>query len=132
MVGADHAANSRAVWRGDDPEADWRVGGPWELGYPDGRLTDTGEIVEFEPGKRLGIRWRNEFMPELTAEGWSLCTMEIETVEGAVKLTVTHSIERAGPNSSPPFRTAGRRSCRTSSRCSRPARSVLGPKYLAK
>ena len=28
--------------------------------------------------KRLAIRWRNEFMPEMKAEGWSLCTMEIE------------------------------------------------------
>ena len=33
-------------------------------------------------------------MPELKAEGWSLCTMEIEPAEDAVKLTVTHSIER--------------------------------------
>jgi len=44
----------------------------------------------------LGIRWRNEFRPELKAEGWSLCTMEIEPVGEAVKLTVTHSIEREG------------------------------------
>ncbi len=53
-----------------------------------------GEIVEFEPPKRLRIRWRNEFRPELKAEGWSLCTMEIEPIGDAVKLTVAHSIER--------------------------------------
>jgi uncharacterized protein YndB with AHSA1/START domain len=60
-----------------------------------GRAVDSsGEIVEFEPLKRLGIRWRTEWKPELKAEGWSNCTMELEQVEEAVKLTVTHSIER--------------------------------------
>jgi len=82
-------------WLGARPEAEWKVGGSWKLVFPDGRLADTGEIVEFDPVKRLAIRWRNEFMPELKAEGWSLCTMELEPVGEAVKLTVTHSMERS-------------------------------------
>ena len=53
-----------------------------------------GEIVAFEPDKRLAIKWRNEFNPEFKAEGWSLCTMEIEPMGDAVKLTVTHAMER--------------------------------------
>ena len=81
-------------WRGARPEADWKAGGAWELVLPDGRVADTGQIVAFEPAKRLSIRWRNEFMPDLKAEGWSLCTLEIEPADGAVKLTVTHSMER--------------------------------------
>ena len=85
---------ARQYWRGAVPEADWRVGGSWKLTFPDGRAADTGEIVACEPPKRLGIRWRNEFRPELKAEGWSLCLMEIEPVGEIVKLTVTHSIER--------------------------------------
>jgi len=87
---------AKQYWRGAHPEADWRVGGSWKLLFPDGRAADNGEIVAFEPAKRLAIRWRNEFKPEFKAEGWSLCTMEIETADGAVKLTVTHSIEREG------------------------------------
>ena len=87
---------AQQYWRGAYPLADWRVGGSWKLVFPDGRTADAGEIVAFEPGKRLSIRWRNEFKPELKAEGWSLCTMEIETVDEAVKLTVTHSMEREG------------------------------------
>jgi len=85
---------ARQYWRGAHPEADWRIGGSWKLIFPDGRVGDTGEIVACEPAKRLAIRWRNEFKPELKAEGWSVCTMEIEPIGQAVKLTVTHSIER--------------------------------------
>ena len=81
-------------WLGVRVDADWKVGGAWKLSFADGRVADTGEIVAFEPEKRLGIRWRNEFRAELKAEGWSLCTMELEPVGEAVKLTVTHSIER--------------------------------------
>jgi uncharacterized protein YndB with AHSA1/START domain len=88
---------ARKYWLGTRPEAEWKAGGSWKLIYPDGRVTDTGQIIDFEPGKRLSIRWRNEFRPELKEEGWSLCTMEIEPAANeTVKLTVTHSIDREG------------------------------------
>jgi uncharacterized protein YndB with AHSA1/START domain len=85
---------ARQYWLGVSVDADWKVGGFWKLTYPDGRTTDTGEIAEFEPPKRLAIRWRHELRPELKAEGWSLCTMDLEPSGDAVKLTVTHTIER--------------------------------------
>ncbi|MBV8336653.1 MAG: SRPBCC family protein [Alphaproteobacteria bacterium] len=86
----------RQYWLGIRVEAEWKAGGSWKIAFPDGRAADSGEIVEFAPPKRLAIRWRNEWKPEFTAEGWSLCEMEIEPAAGdAVKLTVTHSIERA-------------------------------------
>lgn len=85
---------ARQYWLGICPEADWKVGGSWKLTRPDGRVTDAGEIVEFEPARRLAIRWRHELTPELKAEGWSLCTMDLEPTGETVKLTVTHSIER--------------------------------------
>ena len=85
---------ARQYWLGIRPDAEWKVGGSWKLSFPDGRTADTGEIVEFEPTKRLAIRWQNEFRPELKAEGWSLCTMEIEPNGDAVKLTVTHTMDR--------------------------------------
>ena len=87
---------AQQYWRGARPEAEWRTGGAWKLVLPDGRVCDTGEILACEPQKRLSIRWRNEFKPELKEEGWSLCTMEIERVDETVKLTVTHSMERKG------------------------------------
>ena len=44
---------------------------------------------------RIVIRWLNHMRPELEAEGFARCVIEIEQVEGAVKLTVDHSIEVA-------------------------------------
>ena len=83
-------------WMGYRPEAEWKKGGSWKLTHPDGRVFDAGEIVEFEPTRSLAIRWRHEVTPELKEEGWSLCRMELEPTGEAVKLTVTHSIERPG------------------------------------
>lgn len=83
-------------WMGARAEADWRVGGPWKLVQSDGRVMDQGEIVEFEPEKRLAIKWRNEWSAEFKAEGWSHCLMELEPQDEAVKLTVSHTMEREG------------------------------------
>jgi uncharacterized protein YndB with AHSA1/START domain len=87
---------TRQYWMGISAEAEWKVGGSWKLVRPNGVVADTGEIVEFEPPRRLAIRWRHEMTPELKAEGWSLCTMDLEPAGEAVKLTVTHTMEREG------------------------------------
>jgi uncharacterized protein YndB with AHSA1/START domain len=84
-------------WLSARPEAEWRKGGAWKITFKDGRLADSGEILEFEPKKRIVIRWRHEAQPELTAEGWSRCTMELEPSGEAVKLTVRHEMEQDGP-----------------------------------
>jgi uncharacterized protein YndB with AHSA1/START domain len=86
-------------WFGMRCESAWTRGSPWKLLYGDGRVADIGQIVEADPPRRLVIKWRNEWNPELKAEGDSLCTFEIETVPdvspAAVKLSITHSIEQA-------------------------------------
>jgi uncharacterized protein YndB with AHSA1/START domain len=85
----------RQYWFGINLETDWKIGAPWKLIYPDGRITDTGEILEFDPPRRLVFKWRNEFRPELKTEGYARCSFDVEGLEGAVKLTINHSIERA-------------------------------------
>jgi uncharacterized protein YndB with AHSA1/START domain len=82
-------------WFGMHCESDWTPGSTWRLVFEDGRVADAGEIVEADPNRRLVIRWRNEFKPELKVEGYSLCTFELEPADGAVKLTVTHQMDRA-------------------------------------
>ena len=89
------AAFIKRYWFDMTIETDWKVGSPWRLLFTDGRVADAGEIVEADPPRRIVIRWRNEWKPEMKAEGYSRCTMELEPVDGAVKLTVTHAMDRA-------------------------------------
>ena len=85
----------KKYWFGMSIETDWKAGSTWKLIFPDGRIADTGEIVEFDPPRRIVLKWRNEFRPELTAEGYARCSIELEPQDGAVKLTISHTIERA-------------------------------------
>lgn len=82
----------KQYWFGVQVDTEWKSGSPWRLILPDGRIADTGEIIEADPPKRIVIKWRNEFRPELKAEGYSTCTMSLEPVAGAVKLTILHEI----------------------------------------
>jgi uncharacterized protein YndB with AHSA1/START domain len=84
----------KQYWFGMHCESRWTPGSSWKMVAADGRIFDTGEIVEADPPKRLVIRWRHEITPELEAEGDSLCTMELQASGAAVKLSITHSIER--------------------------------------
>jgi len=81
-------------WFGMHQESDWRTGSPWQLLFLDGRIADSGEILEADPPKRLVFWWHNQFKPELKVERPARCTYELEPVGGAVKLTITHSIDR--------------------------------------
>lgn len=84
---------TRQYWFGITLVSDWKKGAPWKMVFSDGTSGDGGEVVEIEPEKRLVLRWRSDRTPELKAEGYSQCTMEIEQVPGSVKLTVLHEIE---------------------------------------
>ena len=88
---------TKQYWAGTHQVSDWKVGSDWKIMIPDGRVGDSGKVLEFSPPHRLVVTWRNEFMPELKAEGHSTCTYELEPAGSAIKLTVTH--EMAAPNS---------------------------------
>ena len=85
---------TQQYWFGMRSESVWTVGSPWRLVSGEGQVMDSGEVVESDPPRRLVLRWRNEWKPEIKAEGFSLCTMELEPQGTAVKLTITHTIER--------------------------------------
>lgn len=84
----------KQYWFGMHCESQWTAGSSWKMVSADGRIFDNGEIVESEPPKRLVIRWQHQITPELKAEGESRCTMELESSGDAVKLSITHTIER--------------------------------------
>jgi uncharacterized protein YndB with AHSA1/START domain len=88
----------KQYWLGVRCESQWTAGSSWKLVYPDGRNTDAGEIVEAELPRRLVIRWQHQDKPELKAEGESHCTMELGSSGPAVKLSITHTIERDPSN----------------------------------
>ena len=85
----------KEYWFGMHLKTEWKTGAEWKMVFPDGTVADTGEILELEQPKRIRLKWRNEFMPELKAEGFTLCTIEIEPYGDAVRLSIAHSIERA-------------------------------------
>jgi uncharacterized protein YndB with AHSA1/START domain len=85
----------KEYWFGMHVETEWRTGAEWRMIFPDGRVADTGEILELDRPRRIRLKWRNEFRPELKAEGFALCTIEIEPYGDAVRLSITHAIERA-------------------------------------
>jgi uncharacterized protein YndB with AHSA1/START domain len=84
----------KQYWFGVYCESRWTTGSSWKMVQNDGQVSDAGEIVEAKPPRRLVIRWQHQSKPELKAEGESLCTMELEPNGTAVKLSITHSIER--------------------------------------
>lgn len=75
-------------------DCDWTPGSSWKLMIPDGRVGDSGTVLEIEPERRLVLSWRNEFKPELRAEGYARLTYELEPQDDMVKLTVQHEIDR--------------------------------------
>lgn len=87
---------TKQFWAETWQESDWKVGAAWKIMMPDGRVADTGEILEFEPYKRIVLTWRNEFKPELKGEGHSRMTYELVQQGDSVKLTVIHEMNKPG------------------------------------
>lgn len=84
---------TRAYWAGTTQESEWKKGSSWRALTPDGRIWDTGQIIETDRPKRLVLTWRNEHFPEMRAEGFTRLTYEIEALGKEVKLTLTHEID---------------------------------------
>jgi uncharacterized protein YndB with AHSA1/START domain len=85
---------TRRYWVETWQDCEWKPGASWRIMIPDGRVADSGEVLEIEPGRRLVLKWRNEFMPEMHADGYSRMTYELEQQGDAVKLTLIHEIDK--------------------------------------
>ncbi len=84
---------TRRFWFGTTQDCAWMPGASWRILFSDGRVADSGEVIEIEPARRLLLKWRNEIFPEMTAEGYSRLTYAIEQKAGYVQLTVTHRMD---------------------------------------
>jgi len=81
---------TRQYFFGITHESAWKRGSSWSMKSPDGSVTDAGEVLEFEPPRRLVLKWRSESKEALRAEGYSRMTYDLENSGDTVKLTVTH------------------------------------------
>ena len=61
---------TKLYWHGVRSISDWKEGADWKLTFADGRIADAGRVVEIDPPRRLVLEWRNEFLPDLKAEGF--------------------------------------------------------------
>lgn len=84
---------TRRYWAETWQECEWKAGSSWRIMIPDGRVGDSGEVVEIDPRRRLVLTWRNEFKPELQAEGYSRLPYELEQQGDQVKLTLIHEMD---------------------------------------
>ena len=80
---------SRRYWFGYGVQSSWKVGAPFEL-EQNGAIANSGEVLESDPPRRLAYTWATLHDAEMKKERPSRVTFEIEQLEGAVKLTVTH------------------------------------------
>jgi uncharacterized protein YndB with AHSA1/START domain len=87
---------TRKYWCETWQDCEWKAGASWRLMTPDGRVGDSGEILEIEPHRRIVLTWRNGLFPEVQAEGFSRLTYELEEMGEAVKLTLIHEMDKAG------------------------------------
>lgn len=87
---------TRDYWCETWQDCEWKVGASWKIMIPDGRVADSGEVLEIDPPRRLVLAWRNEFQPALRDEGYSRMTYELEPVGDSVKLTVIHEMDKPG------------------------------------
>ena len=85
---------TRLFWCETTQVSTWTPGATWQILMPDGRVADSGEVLEIEPQRKLVLKWRNEFRPELRAEGYSRMTYQIEPQGDSVKLTIIHEMDK--------------------------------------
>lgn len=86
----------KQYWFGMHCESDFVAGSTWKLVNDAGEVWDAGDIAEADPPRRLVIRWQHQMRPELKAEGTSVCTIELAPIGQAVRLSITHSVDREG------------------------------------
>ena len=87
---------TRQYWGEMWQDCSWTAGASWRLMIPDGRVADSGEVLEINPPRRLVLSWRNECLLELREEVPSRMTYELEPMGDMVKLTVIHESEEPG------------------------------------
>jgi uncharacterized protein YndB with AHSA1/START domain len=84
---------------GAEVTSDWKVGSRLKMGVPKlGVELGDGEVLEFDPPRRLVHTMTALWSDEVTREGATRVTWEIAQVEDSCHLRVTHDEMREGAN----------------------------------
>ena len=76
-------------WFGNAVTSDWKVGSPVTF-HREGKLIIQGEVLEYDPPRRLCHSFKPMHDEQFSAEQPSRVVYEIEQQRDQVKLTVTH------------------------------------------
>lgn len=84
---------NRKFWGGYSQQSSWKIGEAFRVEGPDGKTWDEGEVLGFDPPRRLAVTWIHLTDADMKAEGASRMAFELEPqAGGATKLTLTHEI----------------------------------------
>ena len=91
LISADF---SRQYFSGFAVELEPKVGGAFAVNLPDGSPHIGGEVIEYDPPRRLAVTWDVNWPGLVDALGHTLVTYEIEPAGETVRLTMTQAHER--------------------------------------
>jgi uncharacterized protein YndB with AHSA1/START domain len=83
------SAFTKRYWSGVVVETDWKVGSPVRF-TRGGKLMDSGEVLVADRPRTLSYTFKVEWNDDLRHFPPARVTFEIEEVEGAVRLSLTH------------------------------------------
>ena len=83
------SAFTRRYWFDTEVRSDWKVGSPVAL-VMSGTTTDTGEILEVDPLRRLSYTFKHEVDDNMRNERPTKVVFTLKAYGDLVKLTVTH------------------------------------------
>jgi uncharacterized protein YndB with AHSA1/START domain len=85
---------SRKYFFDNAVEVDQKVGGTYIVRTPDGALHISGEVIEYDPPRKLTVTFNVSWPALVEKLGPTLVTYEIEQAGDAVKLTLLQSHDR--------------------------------------
>jgi uncharacterized protein YndB with AHSA1/START domain len=87
---------NKKFWGGFSQVTSWKVDDDFRIVGPDGKAWDIGQVLQFDPPRRLQVTWQHQMDEAMKAEGFSKMGFTLEAQDGGLtRLTVTHEIDHA-------------------------------------
>lgn len=81
---------TQKFWFGRSVISEWELGSPVSILTPEGNEEMKGEVVEFQPNKRLSYTWRT---PEEAVTETTTVVFELQEMGPMTKLTILHDMD---------------------------------------